>query len=92
MNITDLNLYFQVITCSLQSKVKKVDHINLKHYFHIHVCASTCPYGGVTLQCFITLIAPEALTALVPGAPEPRMYPHSGYFLVIDITWNEKFC
>ena len=32
---------------------------------------------GVTLQHFIPLIAPEAPTALVPGAPEPRIYPHS---------------
>ena len=28
-------------------------------------------FGGVTLQLFIPLIAPEAPTALVPGAPEP---------------------
>ena len=33
---------------------------------------------SVTLQRFIPLIAPEARTALVPGAPEPRMYPRSG--------------
>ncbi len=36
-------------------------------------------FGGVTLQRFIPLIAPEAPTALVPGVPEPRMYPRSGY-------------
>ena len=32
----------------------------------------------VTLQRFIPLLAPEAPTALVPGAPEPRIYPRSG--------------
>ena len=31
----------------------------------------------VTLQRFIPLIAPDAPTALVPGAPEPRIYPRS---------------
>ena len=37
-----------------------------------------CAAASVTLQRFIPLIAPEAPTALVPGAPEPRMYPRSG--------------
>ena len=26
----------------------------------------------------------KGLTPGVPGAPEPRMYPHSGYFLVFS--------
>ena len=48
--------------------------VNLNYYFHLHVCPSFCP-ALVTLQRFILLIAPEAPTALVPGAPEPRIYP-----------------
>ena len=29
------------------------------------------------------------MTPGVPGAPEPRMYPRSGYFLVNSYIWKE---
>ena len=60
--------------------VTKNNFPNLNYYFHLHICpsmrSSVRPF--VTLQRYITLIAPEAPTALVPGAPEPRIYPRSG--------------
>ena len=42
------------------------------------LCVHPCVCASVTLQHFIPLIAPEAPTALVTGAPEPRIYPRSG--------------
>ena len=65
-----------------------VAHLN--YYIHLHVCPSMCPAALVTLQRFIPLIAPEAPIALVPGAPEPRMYPLST--LVFLVIFSQTFC
>ena len=42
--------------------IHPVVHMNLNHYLHIHVCPSMCLL--VALQRYITLIAPEAPSAL----------------------------
>jgi len=70
---------FILLICHTFSEYIFRNSENLNHYFHLHVCASICSFvTSVTLQRFIPLIASEAPTVLVPGAPEPRIYPCSG--------------
>ena len=64
-----------MLLLALLEVLYKIHDGNLNHYFHLHVCPFIM---FVTLQHYIMLIAPEAPTALVPGAPEPKMYPWTG--------------
>jgi len=51
--------WLSIMSIFSDSLPQKIKHLN--HYFHLHVCASFCSVcGGVTLQRFIPLIAPEA--------------------------------
>ena len=61
------------------------------NYFNIHVCVSfrrsvSVPVyeKGANQKMSLIKVVPYVLgvTPGVPGAPEPRMYPRSGYFLV----------
>ena len=45
------------VSSEINTEVCVILHLN--HYFHLHVCVSTCR-SSVTLQRYITLIAPVA--------------------------------
>ena len=65
--------------CNLDQLIVKSDRYSSKPLFPpSRLCVHVFVRSFVTLQRFISLIAPEAPTALVPGAPEPRIYPRSG--------------
>ena len=69
----------------------------LKYYFQRHVCPSVRAFVRVSEDQLQYLQANHKMSLIkvvpyvvgmtpgVPGAPEPRMYPRSGYFLV---TYN----
>ena len=51
-----------VYNFALAQKTYKLISCYLNHHFHLHVCVSLCPFvrSSVTLQRYITLIAPVA--------------------------------
>ena len=76
-------------------------YCHLKYYFQRHVCVSIRPLVSPYVRACVRRLAPipagesqdvvpyvVGLTPGVPGAPEPRMYPRSGYFLVLNKMQN----
>ena len=74
LNILCVAIFFHIFLYSVLSSKPLFSPSRLS--VHMFVCLFVRSF--VTLQRFISLIAPEAPTALVPGAPEPRIYPRIG--------------